>query len=483
YQLFAERVRLDATRFSGYHTPHAEGMMQHGYNRQTPQRTQAKLMGASIDCGTNGHLLATDVVSGDKADDGLYLPVIRRLRQTFLSPGLLYIGDSKMSALEIRGEIAHKGDFYLVPLAKVGEVAKRFDGWVSDIVKGEQPATLIYQTDDQGQPTDLIAGGYQTTRCQQVVSVTGEAYTWDERILVIRSLSDATKQLAALERNITKATDALFALTPEPKQGRQQVRSKAKLIEKAEAILTAYDVANYLHYTFVKQQSVQTQYIGPGRGSTNRKKRQVRTTRYQITAVIRDEAAITEALCRMGWKVYATNHKQADLPMGEAVRLYRAAPRMERHFHLFKDAPIGISPMYVRNDDQIKGLCRLLSLCVRLMTLIEIVTRRHLSQQDEALAGLYEGNPNRKTTRPTAVKLLGAFGGIERVQLGTDSKDGSYTTPLTPLQRKILSMLGIDEAIYCSSKAKLNTFEALGRKCGQVLAHLSRTFNRVINGP
>ncbi len=117
------------------------------------------------------------------------------------------------------------------------------------------------------------------------------------------------------------------------------------------------------------------------------------------------------------------------------------------------------------------------------MTLIEIVTRRYLNQHDEALAGLYEGNPNRKTTTPTAVKLLRAFRGISRVQFIASSKDGPYTTPLTPLQMKILSMLGIDSAIYQTSKAKTNIFEALGQKCGQVLAHLSHTINRVTNGP
>ena len=118
-------------------------------------------------------------------------------------------------------------------------------------------------------------------------------YWWYVRFL--------TRTLATLERNISKAEKALFALTPEPKQGRRQVRSKAKLIQKAEAILTEYDVANCLSYTFVKQQSVKTQYIGKGRGSANRKKRQVRTTRYQITEVIRDEATITKAFCRMGF--------------------------------------------------------------------------------------------------------------------------------------------------------------------------------------
>ena len=67
YQLIPEQVRLDASRFNGYHTPCDDGLMQHGYNSNTPQLAQVKLMAASIDCGTSGHLLSTDVVSGRKS--------------------------------------------------------------------------------------------------------------------------------------------------------------------------------------------------------------------------------------------------------------------------------------------------------------------------------------------------------------------------------------------------------------------------------
>jgi len=479
YQLSPQRVRLDATRLSGYHTPTKEGLMQHGYNRKTPELAQVKLMAASIDCGTSGHLLATDVTPGDKADDGLYLPVYRRIRDTFLEKGLLYTGDSKMSALKIRGEIASDGDFYLVPLAKVGEVAKHFDGWVSDIVEGGQPATLIYNTDAQGQRTDLIAFGYQTTRCQQVELATGETYTWDERILVVRSLSEANKQFAALERNIAKAEKALLDLTPEPKQGRRQIRRKADVIEKAEAILAFHGVSDYLSYTYQRKHQVKTQYIGRGRGSRHRPKRQVRTVRYQITQVSRDEAKITAAFCKMGWKLYATNSPKKELEFGEAVRLYRAAPRIERHFHLFKDAPIGISPMYVRTDDQIKGLVRLLSLCVRLLTLIEIVPRRHLAQHQETLAGLYEGNPNRTTASPTAVRLLKAFVGIHRVRFIANNKQSPYVTPLTPLQQKILCMLCISESVYHRPLLPKNKLESMAQFGGEMLAQISVTFNRI----
>ncbi len=256
YRLTPERVRLDATRFSGYHTPVNDGLMQHGYNSSMHNLAQVKLMAASVDCGNSGHLLATDVVSGEKADDPLYLPMIQRIRQTLDEPGLLYMGDSKMSAIEIRGELARNGDFYLVPLAKVGDVSKHYIQWIRDIVEGEQTATLIYNTDSKTQKSALIAAGYQTTRTQQNTFPSGEEYKWTERILVIRSLAEAKKQFATSERNIENATKALLALTPDPGRGRRQIRTQAELIQKADAILESHNVSDYLSYTYRREQSV-----------------------------------------------------------------------------------------------------------------------------------------------------------------------------------------------------------------------------------
>jgi len=148
----------------------------------------------------------------------------------------------------------------------------------------------------------------------------------------------------------------------------------------------------------------------------------------------------------MGWRLYATNQDSTTLPLDEAILLYRQAPRIERHFHLLKDAPIGIEPLWVRRDDQIKGLVRLLSLCVRLLTLIEIVVRRNLAAYKEKLSGLYEGNPKRQTEKPTAKRLLRAFGQVSRVRLPRENQTLSYITPLSSLQKKILSLLELTEA-------------------------------------
>jgi len=164
--------------------------MQYGYNPKTPHQAQVKLMAASIDCGTSGHLLATEGVSGSKADDPLYLPLINRLRETFLEPGLLYIGDSKMSAKAIRADLASNGDFYLVPLAKVGDVQNCYDQCVEEIVEGKQSATLIYNIDDDAQLTALICRSFNPrerryssavenrVNCARIASIASCEFRW-----------------------------------------------------------------------------------------------------------------------------------------------------------------------------------------------------------------------------------------------------------------------------------------------------------------
>jgi len=85
---------------------------------------------------------------------------------------------------------------------------------------------------------------------------------------------------------------------------------------------------------------------------------------------------------------------------------------------------------------------------VRLLTLIEIVVRRHLQQQGMTLEGLYEGNPKKQTAVPTAKRLLKAFRQIDRVQLVIAGQRLYYITPLTSLQKQILVWFGLSEAIY-----------------------------------
>ncbi|WP_262562601.1 hypothetical protein [Acaryochloris sp. CCMEE 5410] len=55
----------------------------------------------------------------------------------------------------------------------------------------------------------------------------------------------------------------------------------------------------------------------------------------------------------------------------------------EGGFSRLKGKPLGASPLFVQRDDQAKGLMHLLSLGLRILTLIEFVVQRRLKQQNE----------------------------------------------------------------------------------------------------
>ena len=105
YDLKLARVRLDATTVSGYHTSSEEGLFQFGNSKGDPTLRQIKVMVGALD--PLGLPLVTDVVSGEKADDPLYIPAVERIVQMLDVLGLLFVGDCKMSALATRAHIQH----------------------------------------------------------------------------------------------------------------------------------------------------------------------------------------------------------------------------------------------------------------------------------------------------------------------------------------------------------------------------------------
>jgi transposase len=104
--------------------------------------------------------------------------------------------------------------------------------------------------------------------------------------------------------------------------------------------------------------------------------------------------------------------------------------------------------MYVQRDDHATGLIRMLSIALRVLTLLEFVGRRQLAAEKAKLAGLYAGNPKRETDRPTAERLLEAFQDITLTIIKGAQQTYRYVTALSPLQQRILEILGFSSALY-----------------------------------
>jgi len=61
---------------------------------------------------------------------------------------------------------------------------------------------------------------------------------------------------------------------------------------------------------------------------------------------------------------------------------------------------------------------------------------------------LYTGNSKRETARPTAELILAAFKEITLILIETKNQVYAYLTHLSPLQERILVLLGFPITIY-----------------------------------
>jgi len=158
--------------------------------------------------------------------------------------------------------------------------------------------------------------------------------------------------------------------------------------------------------------------------------------------------ALTSVIAQLGWRVYATNQAADGLSFAQDVEAYRDEYLVERSFGRLKGHPLSLSPMYVERDDHATGLVRLLSIALRVLTLVEFVVRRRLAQEGAALAGLYAGNPKRATTHPTTERLLEAFQEITLTLVVEPHQTLRHLTALSPLQLRVLALLEVTPTIY-----------------------------------
>ncbi len=281
YDLRVEQVRLDATTMSGHHLVSESGLFQFGHSKDDPNLAQIKVMLASLD--PLGMPLATTVVSGEQADDGLYLPIFEQVSQNLGQSGLLWVGDCKMSSIETRGYIHRQQHYYLTPLSRVGKVPELINQWVNQVRSGVMPGQEIVRVDSQGQSRQ-IATAYELSRPQQI-TLGQEELTWTERVLLVHSEVAQQQQQRGLEQRLKTATEKIQALTPPPGRGKRIVRDELTLRQKVQAILKAHRVEGLLHCDY--------EYQPPN---------PPRQGRYQITAVTPHEPSIEQDQLLFGWR-------------------------------------------------------------------------------------------------------------------------------------------------------------------------------------
>lgn len=440
YDLTPESIRIDSTTASGYWKVSEAGLFQLGHSKDhRPDLPQLKVVLATLD--PLGMPVATQVVAGDKADDPLYIPSIEQVRAGMERRGLLYVGDSKMMSLETRAHLQAGGDYYLGPLSLTQVPQEALENYLKPIWAGGQPLTSVERRDADGN-LEKIAEGYE---CQETLTaiVNGQEVKWAERRLVIHSLAYAKAAEAALRLRLEKAERDLKALNNR-KQGKRLISDEPALRQAIEAILKQHQVEGWLEVQVSEQvQERQVRKYGDRPAGT-------RLERQFSVSIQGNESALQQAIRCLGWRVYGANAPEEMLSLEQAVLAYREEYLVERNFGRLKGKPLSLTPMYLEDDRRATGLTRLLSIGLRVLTLIEHVARSQLAKTGEKLSGLYAGNPTRATARPTTEAMLRAFKDIFLNFVKIGGQTYRHLTPLSELQMKILDLLNIPSSVYSS---------------------------------
>lgn len=438
YALEPKQVRIDTTTCSGYWEVNSDGLFQFGYSKDhRPDLPQVKVVLSTLD--PMGMPVATDIVAGQRADDPLYIPAVRRVHEGLGEKGLLYVGDSKMGAIGTRAFVHAQEDYYLTPLSRVQLPEEELLPYLEPIWEKKQALTEIDRTKVDGEEV-RIARGYET-QVELTAIVEGQTVRWTERRLVVRSLKQVRAARTRLKKRLEKAKVAVLALN-ERGRGKRRYDTVAELRQAAQEILREHKVQGLLSLDFEVETHERTI-----RGYRERPMRTV-VERDVWVRVERNEAAVEERLRAKGWRVYATNAPAAQLPLSQAVLAYRNQYLVERGCGRLKGRPLSITPMYLQRDDHATGLIRLLSIALRILTLFEFLVRRRLAQEGEELAGIYKGNPTRSTARPSTELMLEAFEYITLTIIHETHRVLRHLTPLNPTQQRILELLDIPPDVY-----------------------------------
>jgi transposase len=436
YSLPTDLVRIDATTANSYADVLSEqGLLQFGHSKDDPDRPQIKIAAAALD--PLGLPLATAVVPGNSTDDPLYIPAIQSVRESLGTGGRTYVGDCKMAALATRAFVAAGEDFYLCPLSEnqLSRAARR--ALLQPVSEGAQALQQVWRPGIEGQPDDRVAEGLALD-VELTATVGEKEVRWTERRWLVRSQAYARAQEAALERRLAAAAKALRELVVR-KQGKKQL-FHAELMQAAEAVVQREGVEGLLNCT--AQARMTTRRVRAYRDRPARQETDV----FFVIEVRRNETAIEEKKREMGWQVYGTNAVTLTLP--QVVWAYRGQYRVEDDWSRLKGRPLGLTPLYLQDEGRIAGLVYLLSLALRLLTLLEWVVRERLRQEGARLQGVYAGQPGRKTARPSAELLLATMKAISVSVVEVNGQIHALLAPLTEVQKRLLVLWDMPPDLY-----------------------------------
>ena len=368
--------------------------------------------------------------SGNVTDDTTHRDTWDLLCQLTGRRDFLYVADSKLATRENMAYIhQHQGRFITV-LPKT----RSEDGAFRSLITQGQVAWLPLweKTDDDGQVIDR----YSTSAHP---ATTAEGY----RLVWYHSLRKAQQDALARAGRIERALMELASLGEKLRSPRTRYRQKTKVEEAVAEILASRGTEAWI-VTKIEPKTEETfRQTRRGRPSKNTKYTKKVTTRFELTYRIHD-ARVAEDARSDG--IFPLISNVAEISELELLKTYKRQPTIEKRFSQLK-TDFEVAPVYLKAVHRIQALLSVYFFALLLEALLERELRQAMQHKGVDSLPLYpEGRPCRW---PTARRVLDLFESIQRHTFTHGKRPAEIlVTDLTPVQRRLLTLLGLPPKHY-----------------------------------
>ena len=430
YELPQDIVRVDSVNVPSFRADEAGSLFQFGH-RKSHQANLPHLKTMLVSLDPLALPLATFTVHGKRSDDQLYIPAIERAQKSLAPTGLIYVGDTKLCNLGNCGYLASTSNFYLGPLSEVQynkiDLAISIEKALSDAASIQ----ILYKEDPKTGLNVAFAKAYELPPRERFDPVSN--CRWQERLVLIQDDVRAQSQRISLNERLKEAQKEIFERFL-PKKRRLIWRTTPQHQAEAQAfidkVVTKFKVKDMLNIKLV---------VG---------KEQNSLTPLHIEVEVNKQNVLNAELI-FGWRIYATNAPSNRLLTKDILPRYREEYRIEQQFHKLLTKTTNLLPLYLKNENRIEALLRLLTLALQFVAIIQYEVREALEEQEEVLTDLIPGNKNRKVYKPTAELMLNRFSTINAVWIQLPNKNKqAVLLNFEPIHLKILQLLHFPENLY-----------------------------------
>ena len=374
------------------------------------------------------------VADGNTQDSTTHVETWNALRQLVGSSHFLYVADSKLCT---RGNLKHihgQGGRFITVLPRTWKEDTLFKDWIQTHTPPWDEVARKPHPRLRNGPPDLFCA---------VPSPNPDADGF--RVIWYKSSHKMERDAEARGHALQVATKALNEIKAKLEAPRPRRRSQASVAQAVEQILAKTGAQRWMDYELVAIDKPTYHQEKRGRAGTKTRWRRRLKTRFQLAWTLRQDQIEYDARCDGLFPLISNTA----LSPQEILDIYKSKqPLVERQHHLLKAVQSAV-PVFLHSSSRIEALFFLHFVALLVNALLERQVRRAMAQRGIKKLPLYP--EDRECRAPSAERILETFGSLQRHLLRKDGEVIQRFDPeLTPLQRKILGLVGLSTTAFAN---------------------------------